>query len=75
MAARSKKGSGVSGKVKRVRTDLSRSGPAKAGSHTSLTEEAQNLGVDVVPSVKRDEPDSSRARDHEEVATATYTSV
>ncbi len=42
MAARSKKGSGVSEKVKReprVGTDFSRSGPANAGPHTSLTEE------------------------------------
>jgi 1,4-alpha-glucan branching enzyme len=39
MAARSKKGSGVSGKS--VRTDFSRSGPAKAGPHTPTTENRQ----------------------------------
>jgi 1,4-alpha-glucan branching enzyme len=43
MAARSKKGSGVSGKV----TGERRKPPSR-----SLAEEAQNLGVDVVPSVE-----------------------
>jgi 1,4-alpha-glucan branching enzyme len=43
MAARSKKGSGVSGKV----TGERRKRPSR-----SLAEEAQNLGVDVVPSVE-----------------------
>src|ERR1700726_4074610 len=39
MAARSKRGSGVSGKS--VRTDSSRSGPVKAGPQTSTTENRQ----------------------------------